>query len=408
MPLASRVMLMAAAGQGAAPDSGVVGFQDAFTDSNGTNLTAHAPDVDAGDATWSADEGTITVESNVAVVGAGTADYTIDTYYSAGRLSGRYKCGAANGNFAPSISFRGVEPGRYMLAYFSGDGSGVLYRRNTGVGFTTLDTFTCPSDTSWHDFEIVFFEYDIEVFIDSVSVCTYTADDNDYNGTFIGLRGFKVSSDADAFDDLTFTIPADMEYSAFPGDFSTPVFTDDFGDANGTQLGAIGWTEHTGDWTTESGHAEQALTSAPVMGYLATVDAGTPDFAVEVAVTTPATGDFIMGVCVRFQDSDHFLEWELNKSSAPLEGSGLYWYDDDVDTVFHRIVTHAFSPANATTYTFQVRCKGTYFIAEVVEAGIIVAAQCSKFAAASETGLFEFRDVTRPNAPHYDDFVVST
>src|SRR5438105_6113512 len=51
---------------------------DTFTDTNGTNLTAHTPDTNQGSG-WLADTGTITVQSNQANCGSGFPYYAIET-----------------------------------------------------------------------------------------------------------------------------------------------------------------------------------------------------------------------------------------------------------------------------------------------------------------------------------------
>src|SRR5438132_1771920 len=60
---------------------------DHFTDTNGTNLTAHTPDTRPGSNAWSALSGTITIQSNQAQA-SGVAEYVIDSGQSDVTISG--------------------------------------------------------------------------------------------------------------------------------------------------------------------------------------------------------------------------------------------------------------------------------------------------------------------------------
>lgn len=371
-----------AGGGGPLPDVEVV--STAFTASNGTSVDSFALTVGG---TIDVVSGTMEIQGNAAIVTSGSADAIVYTKYGAGRVGFLFKCGAANGNFAPSLIFGGVQTDRYMMAYFSGDGALQIYRRNVGT-FTAVETGSWSADASWHLGEVEFYEGAVEVFIDGVSALTYTMDEaNDWFGTIIGFRGFTFGSDEDAFDDFTFTVPGEMEWQDYPGELGAG-FTDDFGDANGTSLTTTGWSNQLGTWTTQGGVAVNGTSAGATSGYTVVYDTGETDHGAEVVVHTHASDDFIPGIAARWVDADHFVEGELNSRPgySGYAGSGVWWYDG---TIFHPIMTNYLVPTHDTSYTLRMWTRGDYIFYEVVEAGIQMAAKFSQYPTATKVGLFE-------------------
>ena len=359
-----------------------------FTGSNGTNIHGYTP---ALGGAISVTTGTMEINSNRALVTSSTADAMFDTFYGAGEIEFTFIIGAAIDEFAPSIIFRGSTTDRYMIVYFSGDGLLQIYRRTVST-FTAVATGSWSANTSPHQGKVVFYENDVEVFLDGSSALTYTMDeDNDHFGTLVGFRGFKFGSDADKFDNFTFKVPAEMVWQNWPGDLVSTPFTDDFGDANGTSLLTTGYSNQFGSWTTQSGKGVNGTSAGATSGYTVVYDAGQPDHGVEVAASTPSSGYFIPGVSGRWVDANHFIEFEVNNRPSYVghQGAGVWFYDG---TVFHPIVTHSLTPAVSTTYTMRLWFKGEYVFAEIVGAGIKMAAKCSQYTSATRAGLFEAND----------------
>jgi hypothetical protein len=357
--------------------------------------------MDAGSG-WSAVTGSITVQGNQAQCQSGTNDYqTVGAYHNI-KLVCDIKCGEATANCAPSIIFRGTASNRYLFAYFSGDGNGVLYYRNGG-SFNQIGTFLWAADTSWHTVTITAIGTTITIQIDSGMVWTFANITVQAGGLNCGIRGFINGGNKDMFDG--FHVYGDPTEDDFPGTlFPNNVLTDNFTYADTTRLNTFGWTEDVGTWQVDTNKAKQTLTSSPTNGYVVEQDFGIYDLAVEVKITTPASGGSICGILFRSQDKDNYIEVELNTSNAPTKGFAL-WYTNN-SGVFTEIASADFTPATSTTYTFRIWAKGNVIKAHLVEANLIILGYCDMFLKATRAGLFEARDGTRINPNLYDDYKV--
>lgn len=371
-------------------------LQDAFVGTNGTDLASHTPDVGGPWVNWG---GSIQIQSDTAkIITDGT--YVADCGQAEISIAARIKCGAANGNFAPTVVFRGTDSTHYLIIYFSGDGNLQLYWRNGS--FSLIDTTTWSADANWHDVVVATDGTNITVTIDGGAPWN-TACLQQAAGTFCGIRGFTSGGNSDSFESIEVT---GFTPSVFPAPFSTPIDSENFNQANGTTLASLGWTEGNGTWTCESNQAEQALTGAPVNGYTAYRNEATGDCAIEATFVTASSGQLIGGLCFRVQDSSHYIELELNTSGAysPQKGFGCWYFNGGVS--YAELMTSAFVPAANTAYTLRVTLSGTRIICECVEAGLRMECDSSQFQTETEHGLFEYRDGTRLNPNHWDDFVV--
>jgi hypothetical protein len=374
---------------------------DTFTGTDGTNLTAHT--MDSGDA-WTAWAGSITIQSNRAVAQSGSNDYVTDIGTAQAKVVCKFQCAAANANQAASIILRGTDSTHYLIAYFSGDGNGVLYWRHSG-SFDSLGTFVWAADASEHTATILCKGTTITVQIDSQTTMTFANITRQAGGTFFGLRGFVTGADKDSWDD--FTIYTDRVVDAFPAPFPFNALTDNFTQADGTGLDTFGWTEDTGVWEVNTNKARQTGAASPANGYIVERDVGYSDVGLEVAVTTPAAAGFICGLAFRLQDKNNYLEFELNTNlgvSATGGGVGI-WYTNN-SGAYVLLAESYFVPANSTTYTLRVRAKGTLIIAEIVSPALRLECETT-FLTGTKVGLFEARNASPlTNDNTYDDFKV--
>lgn len=376
--------------------SNVVLLRDAFTGSDGTELSAHTPEEGGPWIDWG---GSIQLSSNTAVI-VTDGTYAADCGRSDVTIACRIKCGAANGNFAPSIVLRGSNDTHYLIVYFSGDGNLQLYWRHGGA-FDLLATTTWSADANWHDVVVTTDGTNISVIIDGGAPWE-TFSMQQAAGTFHGIRGFQLAGSADAFDTILIdAVPAIV----FPAPYSNVLDSEDFNAANGTTLASRGWTVGNGTWTCQTNQGENADVDGDAQGYTVYRDEVTGDCAIEVVMTTPSSGQMIGGLSFRVQDSTHFIEIELNTSTTytPQRGFGC-WYTNG--GAFIELMTSHFVPASNTPYTIRVTCVGTRITCEVVEAGLIMSTDSAQFQAETEFGLFEYRDGTRPNPNRWDSFVV--
>lgn len=377
-------------------------LEDNFTGANGTNLTAHTPDIATG--TWSAVAGSITIQSNTAVCQtAGANDYQINTTWNQVKIVCNVKCGATTANHAPAIIFRGTSTTRYLMVYMSGDGNGVLYLRSGG-SFTALGTFLWAADTNWHTVTVIAVGTIISVQIDSLDPMIFSNIVAQSGGTTCGVRGFVNGGNKDSFD--SFKVYCDLNEKVFPSSvFPTTLYTGTFTYSNGTRWNTFGWTEETGVWVVESNQGLQTGTTAPTNGYI--VDrqiTGSYNAAIECKITTPAVGGSVCGIAFRSVDKNNYVEVELNTTNAATSGFAL-WYTNN-SGAFVQIAGTAFTPAVNTTYTFRVRFYDRFMIAQLVEAGLVIAGYCDLFKESTKIGVFEYRDGTRVNPNKYDDFFV--
>lgn len=382
----------------APPPPDTVLLDDSLTGSDGTDLTAHTPEVGGPWVNWG---GSLQLSGNVAlVVTDGTR--VADTGRADVTITARIKCGAANGNFAPTVILRGTDSTHYLMVYFSGDGNLQLYWRRDAT-FELLATTTWSADASWHDVVVATDGTDIAVTIDGGAPWD-TWSLQQAAGTFHGIRGFKVAANADSFDDVL--VEAVASPTTYPGPYVTSLLTEDFNESNGTTLASLGFTEGNGAWTCQSNQAEQADVDGDANGYTVYDDVVEAEVALECKITTPSSGQFITGLAFRIQDATHFIEVELNTSTTytPNKGFGC-WYTNGGVT-FIEVVTSPFVPVVNTTYTVRVTLIGTRVICEVVEAGLRMEGDTAMFQTETEHGLFEYRDATRPNANHYNDLVI--
>lgn len=374
---------------------------DHFTDADTTNLTAHTPDVGGAWAAWL---GAFTVVSNAATSqSTGSARYVKNTCISDGLIVCRFKCGAANGNYAPGIIFRGTDANHWFEVYIGGDGTITLYKYSSG--FTSLGTHAWTNDANWHTVRVTMAGTSVTIQIDSDAPWTVTGLANTvYMGCYHGIAGWKYSTASDQLDD--FQIFGDV-IPPFPGQYQRANWAEDFGGADTTRLNTRGWTEENGTWTCQSAKGQQALTASPVTGYLATRDVGMTDVALEMKVTTPAASGFVTGFNFRTQDLNHFIELELNNNTAYNGWSGFgCWYYVTASTSFVPIMQRYFTPASNTTYTLRLRTRGSLIIAECVEAGLQMIGSSTQFATGTKVGLFEARNINNPNVNTYDNFIV--
>lgn len=376
-------------------------LEDTFTGADGTNLTAHTPDIATG--TWSATAGTITIQSNTAVCQAGTNDYQIDTTWNQVKVVCDIKCGEATANCAPTIIFRGTSSTKYLMVYMSGDGNGVLYFRN-GSSFTSLGTFLWSADTNWHTVTVTAVGTIITIQIDSLTPMVFANIIRQAGGTICGIRGFINGGNKDSFDN--FRVYCDLNETVFPSSvFPTTLYTGTFTYANGTRWNTFGWTEETGVWVVESNQGLQTGTSSPANGYV--VDrqiTGSYNAAIECKITTPSAGGSICGIVFRSVDKNNYVELELNTTNADTSGFAL-WYTNNTAS-FTEIGGVPFTPASNTTYTFRVRFYDDFIVAQLVEAGLVIAGYCNMFKESTKIGVFEARDGTRINPNKYDDYFV--
>lgn len=379
---------------------------DAFSGTDGTALSSHAPGL--GGAAWTALAGSITIQSGVAVCQSATSVATQHTRHVDGRITCRLKCGGANANYAPSIVFRGTDSLHYLYVYFSGDGKLELWSlmrdSNAPYGpvYTKLAETTWSADTAWHTAAVTYQENAVTVSVDGGAAWEVTLDRGvEVRGTDVGVLGFVYGGQKDSFDDFRFDSWPGARATAYPGEFGTVAISDAFTGADGTRLNTVGWTEDSGTWVIASNKADQTG-SVGTAGNICTQDAGAADFAVELALTAPTncTG----GLAFRAQDATHFVELELNNYAYwnGWAGFGIWYYDDT--GLFYCVGLHNFQAVVGETYTLRLRAKGTLLIAECVEAGIVLVARCSQFTSATKVGLFEGRAV----AHLWDGFEVRT
>lgn len=380
-------------------------LQDAFTGTDTTNLTAHTMDVGGG---WTAQNGSITIVSNKATCQSATNTYTASAGSSDVKVTCKFTCGAANANQAPTIVIRGVDGTHYDYVYFSGDGNG-LVRRLNNTTHLTMGTFQWTADTSEHTVVIYCIRDVITVQLDGGDTWKFIISTHN-SGTLFGIRGFVASGSKDKFDDFLVESLLTSRTLAFPTPLVTNTFTDNFTQTDGTTLASLGWTAHNGTWEVNSNKARQTGTAAPTNGYLCTRDAGTPDHGVEVAITTAASGGFIAGLAVRFQDLNNYIEAELNTTNgATGTGKGFaLWYTINGGAYIELASTHII-PAVNTTYTMRVKAIGDVITAELVESGLFLQCRTRFMQKATKVGLFEFRNsspYSQNNA--YDNFKIYT
>lgn len=401
MPLSGQLMQMAAAAEGSSPppaETDVV--YTPFVAANGTNVNGFALDVGG---TITVTNGAMEIQSNHAIVTSSEADALVDTYYGSGSVEMTFVLGGTNANFAPCIIFRATTTTRYMMAYFSGDGALNLYNRSVG-SYSLVASGSWSADASPHVGKVVFAENDVEIFVDGVSALTYSQNEaTDWYGTSVGFRGYTFGGNTDSFASFTYTIPTTMVWADYPAGLST-VFSDDFGDPNGTSLLATGWSDEFGIWTTESGHAENADDTGAPENNTVVYQTSAVNHGAEVVVTTPATGTFIGGLSGRWDNYNGYVEVEVNSRVAYIGPTGAgVWYRSGV--LFHPIVTHELTPTNSTSYTMRLWFRGNYVFAEVVEVGIRMAAQCAQFVTATKVGLYEANHAASGlNGNDFDDF----
>lgn len=109
-------------------------LSDHFTDTNGTNLTAHTMDVGAG---WTAQVGTITIQSNAAIASGANAEYVAD----AGQSDVTLTCTLlpVGGTAEVACIFREQDSSNFWaVSGYAGDGKLYLYH-NVAGSLTSTD-----------------------------------------------------------------------------------------------------------------------------------------------------------------------------------------------------------------------------------------------------------------------------
>lgn len=373
---------------------------DTFTDTDGVSLGLHILDEDAYGAGWLATAGAFTTQNGTAVAGAATCEAVHNTPHSDGILTCRVKAGSTTVNHAPGLVFRGADATHYWLAYLAGNGTLTLYER-IGNTFHARAATTWAADTDWHTLTVAYNGDDVTVQLDADAPLLYTMNGG-MRGCQVGIRGFKYGGVSDAFDDFQFDVSADHLPAPFPAG-EPDLAGDSFDGENGGSLTARGWTTLGGAWAMQSGRVRQSQIGNPAIAGLLVRDIETPDFALEVKISTPASGKFITGLYFRGA-GDSYLEAEINNSPAYVGYAGFGLWSYNGASPFIPVMHRYFVPQNSATYTMRVQARGSLLTAELVEAGLLMIGTSDLLTDATQVGLFEARDSLRLHPNAYNDF----
>jgi hypothetical protein len=144
-------------------------LKDTFTDTNGTNLTAHTMDVGSG---WSSITGNWTIQSNQAQSGSTGAINVADAGQASVTMTAQFTLGVANSTHDFRLLARVLDASNYIFSQAKGDGTLLLVERKAGAN-TTLASGTWSADTAQHTVKMVCYGSSLSVQIDQGTPLTY-------------------------------------------------------------------------------------------------------------------------------------------------------------------------------------------------------------------------------------------
>lgn len=280
--------------------------RDTFTDTNGTLLTDHTPDLDMVAGGWSSAWSSVagSIQSNRFEAVEEIAVYVVDA--GASGMVARASVEDTDGQGNPTIVVRHNGAGNvndcWTFAYRGSDGTYLLNERNGGV-VTQRDSAPGGPPTV---LEARAYDDRIEGWADGVKVVEYFSTDLNQN-THGGFGNFT-SMGSSAFDEFSlFT----LEGETAP---SVTLVRDTFTDTNGKRLNAHtpnfdnlggGWVEHAGTWEIQSNAAHKTATASTHQ--IASIDTGASDCVVTLRYQRTQSGTASRGgVAFRVVDSNNF------------------------------------------------------------------------------------------------------
>lgn len=291
--------------------------RDTFTDTNGTLLTDHTPDLDMVAGGWSSAWSSVagSIQSNRFEAVEEIAVYVVDA--GASGMVARASVEDTDGQGNPTIVVRHNGAGNandcWTFTYRAADGTYLLNERNGGV-VTQRDSAPGGPPTV---LEARAYDDRVEGWADGSKVVEYFSTDLNQN-THGGFGNFT-SMGSSAFDEFSlFTLEGE----------TAPIVTlvrDTFTDTNGKRLNAHtpnfdnlggGWVEHAGTWEIQSNAAHKTATAATHQ--IASIDTGASDCVVTLRYQRTQTGTASRGgLAFRVVDADNF--WGLWANGQNLQ-----------------------------------------------------------------------------------------